>query len=279
MFEMKLVMRSIHNEYLNHRFELPENPMRVVCLVSSATEVMDKLGLLDRVVGVSEYCHRYVDTTNIPVVGQYITADFEKIKELEPDLVLLTTGIQRKLSLKLAGEGVPIYNLNLPCSFAGMLENVALLGGLLNALPEARELVSRMREQFSQCSNVQRCTDRPRVYVELWLGRHRRAVGGLSYISDLVELAGGSLVFGERAVGYFENDLDALPEERPDVYVFFYEPEFLVDGEQLVHERGWDTDIPVIMSTVKMGENMIQDGPSLLDTSAWLHQQLKEELR
>lgn len=272
-------MRSIHNEYLDHRFELPEVPKRVVCLVSSATEVMDKLGLLDRIVGVSEYCGRYIDTTNIPVVGQYITADFEKIKELEPDLVLLTTGIQRKLSLKLAAEGVPIYNLNLPTSFAGMLENVALLGGLLNVLPEARDLVSTMRRQFTHLSKVQSFSERPRVYVELWLGRHRRAVGGLSYINDLVELAGGSLVFGERAVGYFENDLDELPSERPDVHVFFHEPEYLVDGEELVHERGWDTDIPVIMSTVKMGENMIQEGPSLLETSEWLHQRIKGELR
>jgi len=272
-------MRSIHNEYLNHRFELPEVPKRVVCLVSSATEVMDKIGLLGRIVGVSEYCDRYVDTTNIPVVGQYITADFEKIKDLDPDLVLLTTGIQRKLSLKLAGEGVPIYNLNLPTSFAGMLENVALLGGLLNALPKARELVSVMRQQFQSLAGIQKFSNRPRVYVELWLGRHRRAVGGLSYINDLVELAGGEMVFGERAVGYFENDLDELPSERPDVYVFFHEPEYLVDGEELVHERGWDTDIPVIMSTVKMGENMIQDGPSFLDSSSWLHQQIKEELR
>ena len=159
-----------------------------------------------------------------------------------------------------------------------MLENVALLGGLLNVLPDARDLVSSMREQFGRLSKSHRLIDRPRVYVELWLGRHRRAVGGLSYINDLVELAGGSLVFGERAVGYFENDLDSLPEERPDVFLFFHEPEYLVDGEELVHERGWDTDIPVIMSTVKMGENMIQDGPSFLDTSIWLHQQLKEEL-
>ena len=271
-------MRSIHNEYLNHRFELPEKAMRVVCLVSSATEVMDKLGLLDRIVGVSEYCDRYVDTTNIPVVGQYITADFEKIKDLKPDLVLLTTGIQRKLSLKLAGEGVPIYNLNLPTSFAGMLENVALLGGLLNELPKARDLVTRMREQFRRFSHLQQFTERPRVYVELWLGRHRRAVGGLSYINDLVELAGGSLVFGERSVGYFENDLDELPTERPDIYVFFHEPEYLVDGEELVHERGWNTDIPVIMSTVKMGENMIQDGPSFIESASWLHEQIKIEL-
>ncbi|MFC4994615.1 ABC transporter substrate-binding protein [Rubritalea tangerina] len=269
-------MRRIHNEYLDHRFEVPEEPKRVVCLVSSATEAMDSMGFHERIVGVSEYCDRYIDTTGIPVVGQYITADFEKIKDLDADLVLLTTGIQRRLSLKLAEQGVPIYNLNLPNSFSGMLENVILLGGLLNELDAARGLASKMAERFASIKRACEGGKRPRVYVELWLGRHRRAVGGLSYIRDLVECAGGELVYGERAVGYFENDLGELMHERPDVYVFFHEPEYLVDGELLVHEREWDTRIPVVMSTVKMGENMIQDGPSLLDSAEWLQARMKE---
>lgn len=249
-----------------------------MCLVSSATEAMDKMGLLDRVCGVSEYCDRYVDTTNIPVVGQYLLADIDKIKELEPDLILLTTGIQKKLSERLAKEGLPIYNLNLPSSFEGMLECVSNMGGLLNEMGKARALVARMRERAAQLrlSNVFETT--PNVYVELWLGRHRRAVAGLSYIRDLVEMAGGRLVYSERPEGYFENDLKTIANEAPDVYVFFHEPEYLVDGPTLVKERGWDAAVPYIMSTVKMGENMIQDGPSMLDTAEWLHGQLKEVL-
>ncbi len=269
-------MRSIYNEYLGHRFELPDHPMRVVSLVSSATEAMDKMGLLDRIVGVSEYCDRYVDTSNAEVVGQYVTANFERIKALQPDLILLTTGIQRKLSQRFSLEGLPIYNLNLPSSFHGVLENIALLGGLLNALDKSRVLTTSLSKSFSDVSSKQQFLVRPRVYVELWLGRHRRAVGGLSYIRDLVELAGGELVYGDKSVGYFENDLENLPEENPDLYVFFHEPEYLVDGASLVRERSWDETVPVVMSTVKMGENMIQDGPSMIDSAQWLHGKMKE---
>lgn len=269
-------MRSIHNEYLDHRFEVDGEVRRVVSLVSSATEYLGEMGLLDRVVGVSEYCDRYVDTSGMEVVGQYITADVERIVALEPDLLLMTTGIQRKLGLRLAKAGVPVYNLPLPVSFEGMLENVMLLGGLMDEMGRACELVGRLRERAGELRGEVIFERRPRVYVELWLGRHMRAVGGLSYIRDLVEMAGGELVYGERAQGYFVPELDEVKALQPDVHVFFHEPEYRVDGSKLVRERGWDEGIPVVMSDVTMGENVIQDGPSMLDTVLWLREEMRK---
>lgn len=269
-------MRTIHNEYLEHKFELPEKPMRIVSLVSSATEAIDRMGFYDRLVGVSEYCHRYIDTSELPVVGQYMTADIEAVKELEPDLILLTTGIQRRLSKKLAEEGLPIYNFSLPTSFEGILENIHVLGGLMNELEVARSLTAKLRIQADFLRSIHQFEKRPRVYVELWLGRHRRAVGGLSYIRDIVELAGGELVYGDHPEGYFENDCSLLASVDVGAYVFFHEPEYLVNGEDLVRERGWNESLPILMSTVNVGDNMIQDGPSMLETVKWLHSELSQ---
>lgn len=279
MTKKTTTMRSIHNEYLDHRFEIGGEVRRVVSLVSSATEYMGAMGLLEKVVGVSEYCDRYVDTSGMEVVGQYITADIEKILSLKPDLLLMTTGIQRKLGLRLAKAGVPVYNLPLPVSLEGMLENVMLLGGLLDEMGKARALVQEMRGRAAQLRGENVFEKRPRVYIELWLGRYMRAVGGLSYIRDLVELAGGELLYAERAQGYFVPDFAEVKALRPDVHVFFHEPEYRVDGTKLVQERGWDEAIPVVMSDVTMGENVIQDGPSLLDTAVWLREQMREGLR
>lgn len=270
-------MRKVHNEYLDHRFELVDRPERVVCLVSSATEAMSWMGLLDRVVGVSEYCGRYAEVGHLPVVGQYMVADVNHVQDLDPDLVLLTTGIQRKISQKLAHAGLPVYNLALPSSFEGVLENIRLLGGLLNALPEANRLIAEMRDGGQRLRDDESAGNKPKIYVELWLGRHVRAVGGLSYIRDIVEMAGGDLVYSDRAEGYFIPDFEDISLHSPDVFVCFHEPEFLVDGEQLASERGW-AGVKVVMSTVLCGENMIQDGPSMLETSAWLRRQIKEVL-
>ena len=267
-------MRRVHNEWLDYRFNLSDHPRRIVSLVSSATEAIDRMGMRDRLVGISEYCPRYIDATNIPIVSQYLNADIESIQALNPDLILLTTGVQRGLSKRLMDVGLPVYNLQLPNSFYGVLENIVSIGSLVNELSASTSLSDAMATQAHELLNQQAHSSKPKIYVELWLGRHRRAVGGMSYIADIVKLAGAELVFSNLAEGYVENDLRVEPEA--DVFLFFHEPEFLVDGSELVRERGWDTSKPVIMSTVEMGMNMIQDGPSMLDTARWLHTQLQE---
>lgn len=262
-------MKKIHVELLDYSFVLCDRPQRVVSLVSSATEAMDRMGLIDRVVGVSEYCGRYVPELKAPVVGQYLNCDVDQLVALNPDLILITSGVQLKLGEKLVKLGLPVYVLPLPQSFYGILENNVVLGGLLGELGAARELSSSMLDRSIQLRN-ESCGSRPRVYVELWLGRHMRAVGGLTFIQDLVEMAGGVLIFGESSQSYFTPDFDEVAEMKPDVFLFFHEPEYLVDAQALVRDRGWNTDTKMIISTVECGKNMIQDGPSFLDTVEWL---------
>jgi len=265
--------RSVLNEYLDHRFELPDSPTRIVSLVSSATEALDRMGLIDRVVGVSAYCDRYISAPAPPVVGEYLNCDIEKIVDLKPDLVLTTTGIQRKLALKLAAKGLPVYPLSLPQSFHGILENNLILGRLINELAKARALSSDMlakAEKLRQNAPLHR----PKIYLELWLGRHMRAVGGASFINDLIEIAGGNLIFQNHTDDYFMPDFTEVSALKPDIHLFFHEPEYLITPEELVRQRQWNPEIPIIVSTVTSGRNVIQDGPSFLDTAAWLQGQL-----
>lgn len=265
--------RKIHNESLGYHFELTDRPRRIVSLVSSATEAIDKMGLIDALVGVSAYCHRYVPDLKAPVCGEYLSCDMDRIRALEPDLILTTGGVQLKLATMLARDGFPVYALPLPRSFYGILDNIHILGALMNELKKARELASAMQKRADQLRRRALAT-RPKIYLELWLGRHMRATGGASFINDLVEIAGGDLIFQDHTEGYFTPDFDTVCTMEPDVYLFFHEPEHLIDPAQLVQQRNWNPDTRIIVSTVKCGENMIQDGPSLLDTAEWLQRQL-----
>lgn len=267
------MMRKVYNDVLDHGFQLVGRPRRIVSLVSSATEALGQMGLIDRVAGVSEYCPRYVPDLKAPVVGQYLNCDLDLIRELAPDLVLLTGGAQRKLGRKLAAAGLPVYALPLPVSFSGILEAIAILGGLVNEVVKARDLIENMRSRAAALL-ASRPDRRPAIHVELWLGRYMRSPGGLSFIRDLVEMAGGRMIFGDRAEDYFEPDFSEVAAEKPDLHLFFQEPEYEIDGAALVRERGWNPAAGIINSTVERGRNMIQDGPSLLDTAEWLRREI-----
>ena len=254
---------------------LPDTqPRRVVSFVSSATETLFELGCGDAVVGVTPYCARYVKNLHVPIAGDYLKADLEQLCGLEPDLVLVTSGIQIALAKRLEEAGLPVHALPLPASRFGILENQIAIGGLMHRVAEARALCTRMEAGFANLIRTAPA-HRPTVFIEMWCGRHLRGIGGLSFIHDLVELAGGVAVPSVRSQAYPTPDLEFVAALRPEMVLFFQEPEFPVDAAELLAHRGWTWGPRILSSDITKGRNIIHDGPSYLDTARWLRQQLQ----
>jgi len=183
-------MRRVPCPLLEHPVLLPGRPRRVVSFVSGLTEAIWAMNLEDRVVGVSHYCARYVETGGRPVTGDYLRIDEVALKALAPDLVLMTGGIQHGVTRRLAKAGLPVYALPLPDSFHGILENIRRLGALLGEMEAACALTARMEAEAADLrSRVP--ARRPMVCAELWFGRHPRVTGGPHLHPDLSVIAGG----------------------------------------------------------------------------------------
>ena len=259
-------------ESLGVDVELPERPRRIVCLASSFTETLFEMGCGHRLAGISAYCSRFVPAGDLPVVGDYLRVDRNLLQQVEPDLIILTTGIQRTLGIRLAKEGYPVYALPLPTSLSGVMENLNVLGGLVNEVEAARRLRQRWEQQFGTLY-LSAPMRRPRVYLELWFGKHMRTVGALSFVHDLVEAAGGDNIFGRDRRAYFVPDLDQVASLRPDILLFHTEPDYPVDVPALIEQRGWHRWNPapyVLTGAVEKGQNIIHEGPSMMETAMWL---------
>ena len=263
---------KIYCDPLGSFVNIPKKPKRIVSLVSGLTEAIFEIGYGAQVVGVSSYCSRYVKNLSAPVVGDYLVVDEEKLKRLEPDLVLTTTGVQRTLGKKLSEHGFPVYTFLLPNSLNGILENVITLGGLADELDSARALAQRWR-RFLLDLKPASLSSRIRVYAECWFGKHTRMVGGFTFINDLLESAGCENIFGNTRYGYLELDIEEAARRQPDLMILFTEPEYPVETSELLEQRGWQ-GLPVIESKVTRGMNIIHDGPSMMETAKWLKEQL-----
>lgn len=268
----------VHCDALGTPVCIPDRPERIVSLVAGLTEAIHAIGCGDRLSGVSAYCHRYVPDLKAPVVGDYLTVDDERLAEIKPDLVLLTTGVQRALARKLSSAGYPAYVLPLPSSIHGVLENVMLLGGLLGEVDAARALAHDWLSSLRSVRAVAGSRSRA-VFAELWFGRHVRVPGGLSFINDMIEFAGGRNVFGGDAAAYMRLDVDGVAVRHPEIWLLFSEPEYPVDGTALMLERGWDRAMPglrLIEAGVEPDRNMIHDGPSMVRAVRWLAERIAE---
>jgi ABC-type Fe3+-hydroxamate transport system substrate-binding protein len=270
--------QNIYRDALGRAVNIPQKPQRIVSLVSSMTETLFEMNYGQHVAGVSSYCSRYVRDLSAPVVGDYLVIDENKLKAIDPDLILLTSGIQFNVAKRLADKGFPVYTFPLPNSLYGILENTITLGALIDEMDSARALVQRW-ERFRLDLESGAKKPRPRVYAELWLGKYARTPGGLTFIHDLIESAGGENIFGNRRQGYLPLNLDETARLQPDIMIAFSEPDYPVDFQSLLAERGWTNSMPnllIIESNVTRGMNMIHDGPSMMETAVWLRKQISE---
>jgi ABC-type hemin transport system substrate-binding protein len=175
-------------------------PRRIVSLVPSLSESLERLGLGDRLVGVTEYCvHPPGAFDALPKLGGTKDADVEAIAALRPDLVIAnqeenTPRIVRKLAEReidvwvtyprTVGEGVEL------------LEAMATLGA--DRAHRAR-VVEPARRAFDEARAAQRAraargATGVRVFCPIWRDPWM-TIGRDTYIHDLLALCGGENVF------------------------------------------------------------------------------------
>lgn len=166
----------------------PRYPERIVCMTEETTETLYRIGAQDLVVGVSGFTVRPPEARKKPRVSSFLDANFERILELRPDLVLGFSDLQADLGRELAKRGVPVYLFN-QRSLAEILQSVRVVGALVGRAEAserlAEELEQNLRRHAEAAASLPR---RPRIFFEEW---HEPLISGIRWCSELVELVGG----------------------------------------------------------------------------------------
>jgi len=106
-------------------------PARIVCLTEETVETLYLLGEEHRIVGVSGYAVRPPRVRREkPRVSAFISADFEKIIALKPDLVLTFSDLQADIAAELIRRNVAVHAFN-QRDVAGILDMIRTLGALV----------------------------------------------------------------------------------------------------------------------------------------------------
>ena len=172
-------------------------PRRIVCLTEETTETLYRLGLQDRIVGVSGFTVRPPEARKKPRVSSFLDADYEKILELQPDLVLGFSDLQAELGGELVKRGVPVHLFN-QRSLVEVLQAVRVIGALVGAAKEAEALADALRANVEQLARENASLPfRPRVFFEEW---HEPLISGIRWVSELIEVLGGDDVCAESRV-------------------------------------------------------------------------------
>ncbi len=243
-------------------------PERIVCLGAELPDIFQRLGCLDRVVGISAYTDWPPEALTIKKVSGFRHGRARPILAMEPDLIILTSTVQQPLAAELAGHGVPILHLY-PHRLADMFQTVRLLGNLVDRAAAADALVSDwMRTAARWQERRDACAHPLPVYFEEWMDP---LIAGTGWVSDLIELAGGRDVFRAVAVdGRTAANRTVTPEQVLD-----REPQLIFaswcgkpfDRAALEARPGWSAMAAVRSGRVYgLDSTVLQAGPMLLDS-------------
>ena len=196
-------------------------PSRIVCLTEETVETLYLLGEEKRIVGVSGYAVRPPQVRREkPRVSAFISADFEKIVALEPDLVLTFSDLQADIAAELIRRNIAVHAFN-QRDTAGILDMIRTLGALVGATEKAEALAVSLEDRLDavreQAAELRR---RPRVYFEEW---DDPMISGLKWVAELVEIAGGVEVFPGLAAQKNAKDrivsADQIIAAAPDIII------------------------------------------------------------
>jgi len=195
-------------------------PRRIVCLTEETTETLYLLGEGDRVVGVSGYTVRPPQARNKPRVSAFLTAKYDKIEALEPDLVLAFSDLQATIVNDLIRRGHTVVAFN-QRSVVEILQMIRMLGGLIGCSAKAEALASTLERGLDEIrASAARLARRPRVYFEEW---DEPLISGIQWVEELIEIAGGDPIFPELRRAKLGSDRIVQPEEvvrrNPEVIV------------------------------------------------------------
>jgi iron complex transport system substrate-binding protein len=197
-------------------------PQRIVCLTEEPTEVLYAIGEADRIVGISGFTVRPARARREkPKVSAFTSARIDAIARLEPDFVIGFSDIQADIAQALIKRGIEVWISN-HRSVAGILAYVRRLGALVGAGERsaryAAELEAHVDEVRAAAVHLSR---RPRVYFEEW---DEPQISAIRWVSELIEIAGGSDIFAERAAeslarGRIVADPQEVVRNRPDIII------------------------------------------------------------
>jgi iron complex transport system substrate-binding protein len=253
-----------------HGASAPAHAKRIVSLVPALTEILFAIGAGPQVVAVSSFDDDPPEVRTLPRVGALLDPDTERILSLRPDLVLIY-GSQADLQKQLASVGIRSFVYR-----HGGLKDIAPafrdLGALTGRSAEAARAIAAIDARLDAVRA--RVAGRGRPTTLLVMGREPRSLrnldasGGVGFLSDLVELAGGANVFADVERQAVRASTEMLLARAPEVILDLFYTRPMTEAALDEERQAWRplASIPAVRNGrihLLVGDYLVVPGPRI----------------
>lgn len=216
-------------------------PQRIVCMAPCIAEAVFALGAGGRVVAVSQYTVYPPEAAARPTVGAVFNPNLERIASLKPDLVIVQEKHDKVEELCRA-RGIEVLRVEM-LQVRTILEGIRTLGDRLGCPERAAALDAQIEGELAAVRR--RVAGRPKVKVFLGVDRQPGSLKGLftvgraSFLTELLDVAGGRNTFDDTESAYPAAQTEALLERAPEVILETYPSQPLSDEKRRALRADW----------------------------------------
>ena len=173
--------------------KISESINKIVCLVPSITELLFFFGLEEKIVGITEYCvHPEKQVKNANKIGGPKNPDIEKIKELEPDLVIGSVEENTQNKIEKISEFAPVWLSDVK-SVDSACKMITSLGELFDKTDLAENIANNIKKGFKEFDRSQKV----KVAYLIW-ENPLMTVGNDTFIDNILGQMGFINVFANK---------------------------------------------------------------------------------
>jgi iron complex transport system substrate-binding protein len=194
---------------------------RIVSVIPAVTEMLFAIGAGPQVVGVGSFDEYPPEVRTLPRVGALLDPDLERILALRPDLVVVYES-QTDFRRQLERASVPTFVYK-HAGLADITQTITALGSRVGRDTEAASTVRMIESKLKDIRT--RVQGRPRPSALVVFGRDALALrgiyasGGVGFLSDMLEAAGGANVFADVAKQSVQATTELILARRPEVII------------------------------------------------------------
>ncbi|MFO7791724.1 MAG: ABC transporter substrate-binding protein [Candidatus Saliniplasma sp.] len=197
-------------------FEAP--PERIISFMPSNSEILCYIGEGDRVVGVDDFSDYPSEIEDLPTVGDSSSVDYEKITELEPDVVVTPSFNNHTINyLEKIGHTVVATNSN---TLEDVYSDMRVLGTMCGIEEEADQMANELENDMNEIT--QNTADLPREdRVDIFYIASVGPIytpGNHTFQNTLIQNAGGNNI-ADQEDGWWMISKETIVDEDPEIII------------------------------------------------------------
>jgi cobalamin transport system substrate-binding protein len=194
-------------------------PSRIISVIPAVTEMLFAIGAGPQIVAVGSFDRYPPEVQKLERVGALLDPNLERILALKPDLVVVYNS-QTDFIQQLERAGIPMFRYQ-HAGLADITVTIRQLGAAIGRRQEADGVAGRIEGQLAAIRKRVEGRTRPRTLVvfdrEALALRGAFASGGIGFISDMLDVAGGTNVFADVQRQSVQATSELILARRPEV--------------------------------------------------------------